>query len=72
MAYEHAIIEVGSASDYNWLKAQTETLVDQEADGWELVTVVLIEREMVFRNNKPPVESVNVAMYFKREKVENR
>ena len=63
--FEHTIIEVGSGLDRNWLKAQQETLEDQQAEGWELVTVVLIERkDLLIRGAME--ELVSVAMYFKR------
>lgn len=68
--FEHQVIDVGSGMDHNWLKAQQETLANEGADGWELVSVVLIHRREIKRDYQPWDEEVSVAMYFKRPKQE--
>jgi len=68
--FEHQVIDVGSGMDHNWLKAQQETMANEEAEGWELVSVVLIDRHILKRDGHEYAESVSVAMYFKRPKPE--
>lgn len=70
MKFEYTVSDVGWTSDGNWLRVQAETLAEHGEEGWELVSVVLLETATI----EPPEDSRNlkpflahaVAMYFKR------
>lgn len=69
--YEYTVSDVGWTTSGDWLRVQQETLSEHGAEGWELVSVVLLETSTIQptsdgRNLKPFLAHA-VAMYFKRK-----
>jgi len=66
--WEYSLIDVGYTSDGDWLQSQTDTLANEGRDGWELVSVVLLETKEIGPDVRTRAFLAHsVAMYFKRE-----
>ena len=69
MKFEYSVVDIGYTTDGNWLRCQQEMLSEMGQDGWELVSAVLLDTEII-GDDDHRIRSFNaysMAMYFKRE-----